>query len=476
MKHTIALALACLGAASCHAVAAESYYYRNVNPSVGNAAPAQGTPVKTDPVPEEPAPSDQVGPLKITQSPAGDINLSYKTTTRTVFHSTSACETRAFRISGVTAATLAGFGITAGQQGNDYVISGQLNRVSGGGYNITVTAVGCGETASASAPIYFNADAQPADAPWALHIDGTNAFSGKAFAFYPEIQNLGAHYETVDTTGFTYALKTLDPTNRPIPAWLSMPDPKTGVLVGQAPAAGSYGPYYLSVTSPGGYSDAADFVISVSPSFVFNGPNAVTLEAGKDVGNLEFTGSGGCGSVNRYFTMDSNSNLPTGLTLVPGADSWIVQGTPTAGGTWPVRFAYTDYSCAGSQFFPVTFTVTGAPEPAFAFTNTPYDVAATVGGDPLEQYTAAYLDTTGPSWTTTACEVVNADGSPANLSWAKVYPSYNYQCIFTFQPTDPAQVGTYPLRLKATTDTNRSALSNPFTLTVSAAAPASPTP
>lgn len=462
---------------------AEDSYYRYVKPGVvapagGGTATVPVVPEPVKPVPVADPPMDGTVPLKLDLSPAGDINVTYQTAVNAVFHITGGCAgTHGFFLSGATAATLAGYGLSVGPSGNDYVISGKINRISvGGTYGLTLMVRDtCGATQSVSTLLNFNPPPADYDPPWDLHLDDSVAYAGKLFAFYPEIRN-NSSSDAVDTTGFTYSLSTLDPVNRPVPDWLHMQDPRTGVVSGTAPAqTGSYGPYYVTVQAPnGGPSQSVDFVVMVNNGYTFTGLDGtgvsqVTL-AGNEQRTLTFTGSGGCG-INRYFSLDSSTNLPTGMSFSFEDDKWIISGAPTVGGTWPIRLAFTDYACGASQFFPVTLTVTGVPEAVLAFTDVPYVTDVAVNGPSDEQYIAGYLGTDGPPWNTSTCEILNQDGSVANIPWATRYVGRKDICAFYLNPTDAALAGTYTWKLRATTDIRGSAVSAPVTFTVTPAAP-----
>jgi len=477
VRHDIALALALAGATllPVAASAGPEFYYRNVGPGQGASAPQPGSGTgsggggaqQPDPVPD---PEPETGPLTLTLNPAGPINASWSRAIEARFRAAGGCPGKRFALAGADPSVLAQFGLTAGPSGSDYVIAGKLDVVGPGGYNLTVTVSDdCGAQKSVSTWLYLNPGAS--DAPpssWELRLDGTVAYAGQAFAFYPELHNTESS-DAIDGRGYTYSLHTLDPANRPIPSWLAMPDPSTGVLLGRAPAAaGSYGPFYVTAKPPnGGLEQSADLTVKVNDAFTFDGPSAVALEVGVPYAH-DFTGSGSCGGLDRYFEIDGGSPLPTGLALVSKNGKWGIAGTPEPGttGSWPVRLSYWERECGFSQLFTVTFTVAGEPAAPLAFEGTPFLMPVKVGGNPDLQVLWTRLDQSGPPRGSLSCSLVNLDGTPANLPWATVYADQGYKCEANFDPTEDAQAGTYVVRMRATTTLRGQAETAPVTITV----------
>lgn len=500
MRTIARLALACVSLTAVQAAQAEQAelvpYFRNVNPT----APAPVVPVTgggtdtdggtnptnpttpTTPVtpPAEPVPEvrDCTTPLGLVQTPPGDITATSGADIRIVFHATAGCGSPSLTLTGANPTDMARYGLTIGRQGEDYVISGRYNQAAlGGTYNLHVTAQDSRTSRTIDTALNFNPAPPGYDPPWDFQYDVNRAYSNTAFALGPDFRNHGSNYEPVDTTGYTFTLHTLDPVARPIPSWISI-DAATGVVRGMAPAGGSYGPFYVRARMPGanGFTADADFSIGVIPRYVLDSPTLVEAPINEPV-TLTFRGHGGCGTPYPSYSLASDPQPPPGMQSGYADDHWVVTGTPTSAGDWPIKLSYNDYGCPGSQLFPVTIRVTGAEPDPLSF-----DGGARManGGLPIPVRNVygdgVYADIArkAPAPASVTCDLVDGNGAPANLAFASKWIEDPTRCGFFLRPDQDGQVGSYTVRLRATSDAGEIATSDPVTFTVTAAEPPAP--
>jgi hypothetical protein len=140
-----------------------------------------------------------------------------------------------------------------------------------------------------------------------------------------------------------------------LPPGLSI-DAGSGVISGSPTTAGSY-PVVITVTDSAGYSGSTSFTWLVTNTVSVTNPGSQTARSGTAITPLDINATDSSAGVTLSYA--DGSTLPPGLRI--NSTTGAITGTPTTGGSYPVRITVTDsagYSGSTTFTWEITNTVT----------------------------------------------------------------------------------------------------------------------